>query len=269
MKQSRYQDKVIIITGASSGIGRELAHQLAAQGAWLVLAARDLPRLEVVRAECEALGGRAIVIQMDVSQQAQCAEMVRKTIEEYQRIDVLINNAGITMWGNFAELSDLDGLERIMQTNYMGSVYCTFYALPHLKQTKGQIVGVSSLTGKTGVPTRSGYAASKHAMVGFFDSLRIELAPFGVSVTMIYPGFVYSEIRQRAMGPDGKPLGQSPVREGDVMPVEECARQTIQAMTAGRRELVMTLRGKLGQWLKLIAPTLVDRIAKDAITKGK
>jgi short-subunit dehydrogenase len=156
-----------------------------------------------------------------------------------------------------------------MQTNYLGSVYCTHYALPYLKQTHGQIVGVSSLTGKTGVPTRSAYAASKHAMVGFFDSLRIELAPSGVSVTMIYPGFVSSNMRQHALGANGKPLGASPVRESQVMPVEECVRLMVGAMAGRKRELVMTLRGKLGQWLKLIAPGLVDRIAQDAITKGR
>jgi len=269
MADLAYQEKVVIITGASNGIGQELAHQLAEQGAWLALAARDMERLEKVRAECEALGGRVLVVATDVSQQTQCANLVEKTMQAYGRIDVLVNNAGISMWSNFADLSDVGILERIMQTNYMGSVYCTFYALPYLKQTRGQIVGVSSLTGKTGVPTRSGYAASKHAMAGFFDSLRIELAASGVSVTMIYPGFVASAMRQRALGADGKPLGKSPVHEEQIMTAEECARLMIAAMSGRRRELVMTLRGKLGLWFKLIAPGLVDRIALDAITKGR
>jgi short-subunit dehydrogenase len=260
---------VVIITGASRGIGRELAHQLATQGAWLVLAARDLERLEGVRSECEVLGGRALAIQTDVREQTQCAQMVQRTIEAYQHIDVLINNAGITMWGYFADITDPTLFENIMRTNYMGSVFCTYYALPFLKQTRGQIVGISSLTGKTGVPTRSGYAASKHAMVGFFDSLRIEIASSGVGVTMIHPGFVSSKVRNQAMGPDGRPLGKSPVREAEVMTVEECARQVIGAMTHRKRELVMTFRGKLGQWLKLIAPGLVDRIAMEAINTGR
>jgi short-subunit dehydrogenase len=190
-------------------------------------------------------------------------------VDEYRRIDALVNNAGITMWANFEEVSDLSIFEQIMRVNYLGSVYCTYYALPHLKQSRGQIIGISSLTGKAGVPTRSGYAASKHAMVGFFDSLRIEVAPYGVSVTMIYPGFVASGVRTRAFGPDGKPLDKSPVREGDVMTVETCARLIIGAMAKRKRELVMTLRGKLGQWLKLIAPGLVDRIASQAIKAGR
>ena len=269
MARNDFKDKSIIITGASSGIGRELAHQLAAQGAWLVLAARNVERLEAARAECIALGGRAICIRTDVSDPQQCAEMIRVAMQEYGRIDVLVNNAGITMWATFEEVSDLGIFEQIMRVNYLGSLYCTHYALPHLKQTRGQIVGISSLTGKAGVPTRSGYAASKHAMAGFFDSLRIEVAPYGVSVTMVYPGFVASEVRARAFGPDGQPLGESPVREGDVMTVETCARLIVGAMAKRRRELVMTLRGKLGQWLKLIAPALVDRIASQAIKTGR
>ncbi len=153
----------------------------------------------------------------------------------------------------------------------MGSVYCTFYALPHLKQTRGRIVGVSSVAGKNGVPTRSGYAASKHALVGFFDTLRIELADGGVSVTVIYPDFVATEIRERAFGPDGRPLGKgnSPVREAEVMTAEQCARLIMKAMAGRQRELVMSPRARFGQWLKLIAPGIVDDIARRAIEEGR
>ena len=188
---------------------------------------------------------------------------------EFGRLDVLIANAGISMWARFDELRDCTALERIMQVNYFGAVYCAFHALPHLKRSRGRIVGVSSLTGKTGVPTRTGYAASKHAMAGFFDSLRIELAEQGVSVTMIYPGFVATGVRRHAFGPDGRPLGDSPVREGEVMSAEECARITLAAAARRKREGVMTLRAKVGQWLKLVAPDVTDGIAKRAIERGK
>lgn len=264
-----FQDKVVIITGASSGIGRELAYQLAGKGAWLSLAARDTQRLEEAATECRSRGGKALVVQTDVNVPEQCENLVRRTLQEFGRIDALVNNAGITMWARFDEISDVSILEQIMHVNYFGSMYCTHFALPHLKQSQGQIVGISSLTGKAGVPTRSGYAASKHAMVGFFDSLRIEVAPFGVTVTMIYPGFVKTEVRARAFGPDGKPLQASPVQEGKVMTVETCARLIVRAMERRKREEVMTLRGKLGQWMKLIAPALVDRIASQAIKAGK
>ncbi|MBN1451203.1 MAG: SDR family oxidoreductase [Anaerolineales bacterium] len=269
MANAYFKDKVVVITGASSGIGRELAYQLASQGAKLSLAARDVERLEVVRAECEKRGGQAIVIPTDVAEQAQCENLVRKTVEQFGRIDILVNNAGISMWAYFDEVTDLSIFEKIMRVNYLGSVYCTYYALPHLKASRGQIVGVSSLTGKNGVPTRSGYAASKHAMVGFFDTLRIELADDDVAVTMIYPDFVATETRVRAFGPDGKPLGESPVREGEIMTVEECVELMLPAIQKRKRELVMSLRAKVGQYVKPFAPKLIDNIARKAIEAGK
>ena len=185
----------------------------------------------------------------------------------YGGIDVLVNNAGATMWARFEEIEDVSILDRIMQVNYMGAVRCTKQALPYLRQSRGLIVGIASLTALTGVPTRSGYAASKHAMRGFFDSLRIELMDTGVDVTMIYPGFVDTGIRENSAGPDGKPIGHVPVRL-DMMSVEECARITVAAMQARKREVVMTARGKMGAWLKLVAPGVVDRMARRVIEKG-
>lgn len=269
MPRSTFRDNVVVITGASAGIGCQVALQLAEEGARLSLAARhEAPLLEVAWA-CRHRGGQAITVPTDVADQEACRRLIERTTAEYGRMDTLINNAGITMWTRFDEIRDLGPIERIMEVNYWGSVYCTRYALPHLKKTRGRIVGISSLTGKTGVPTRSGYAASKHAMAGFFDSLRIELAPSGVSVTMIYPGFVSTEIRERAFGPDGQPIARSPVRESAVMTSEQCARRIVKAAAQRKREVVMTLRGKLGLWLKLISPELVDRIAQRAIEKGR
>lgn len=269
MEDTVFRENVVIITGASRGIGREVAYQLAAQGAWLSLAARDAERSESAAANCRERGGRALVVPTDVCEQPQCKNLIEQTVKEYGRIDTLVNNAGITTWARFEDIRDLSLLERIMQTNYMGSVYCTHYALPHVIHTQGRIVGVSSLAGKTGVPTRSGYAASKHAMAGFFDTLRIEVADYGVSVTMVYPGFVATEVRERAIGADGKPLEVSPVRESEVMTVETCARLIVQATAQRRRELIITTRGKVGQWIRLIAPGLVDRMARKAIEEGR
>ena len=269
MAASVFKDKVVVITGASSGIGRELAYQLAEQGAWLSLAARNEERLSAIAGECQVRGGRAIAIVTDVGEQAQCSELIQRTVDQYDRIDMLVNNAGITMWANFEDVRDIGFYEKIMRVNYLGSVYCTYYALPFLKKTKGQIIGISSLAGRNGIPKRSGYAASKHAMVGFFDTLRIEVAEYGISVTMIYPDFVATETRKRALGADGKPIGKSPVREDEVMPAEKCAQLIIQAAAARKRELIMTWRGKVGLWVKLIAPGVVDRVAKKAIIEGR
>jgi len=267
MAGSIFKDKVVVITGASSGIGRELAYQLAEQGAWLSLAARNGEQLATVAGECQTRGGKAIAIVTDVSEQAQCAQLIQRTVDHYDRINMLVNNAGITMWANFGDVRDISFYEQMMRVNYLGSVYCTYYALPFLKKTKGQIIGISSLAGKNGVPKRSGYAASKHAMVGFFDTLRIEIAEYGIGVTMIYPDFVVTETHKRALGADGKPIGKSPVRESEVMSAERCAKLIIQAAAARKRELIMTWRGKVR--VKLIAPGLVDSIAKKAITEGR
>ncbi len=269
MAASIFKDKVVVITGASSGIGRELAYQLAEQGAWLSLAARNGEQLATVAKECQARGGKAIAIVTDVSEQAQCAQLIQRTVDHYHRIDVLVNNAGITMWANFEDVSDISFYEQMMRVNYLGSVYCTYYALPFLKKTKGQIVGISSLAGKNGIPKRSGYAASKHAVVGFFDTLRIEIAEYGISVTMVYPDFVATETRKRAFGADGKPIGKSSVREDEVMSAERCAKLIIQAAATRKRELIMTWRGKVGLWVKLVAPGVVDGIAKKAILEGR
>ena len=260
---------VVVITGASKGIGAEMARQLAVQGAKLSLSARDLPALEKVAAECRALGTQAEVIAGDVASDADCKRLMERTVAAFGRIDTLVNNAGATMWARFEDIADVSALARIMDVNYMGAVRCTHFALPHLKASRGRIVGIGSLTSLTGVPTRTGYAASKHAMRGFFDSLRIELADAGVTVTMVYPGFVATGIRENATGPDGKPTHVDPVRAGEVMSVEECARIAVAALAGRKREVVLTARGKMGVWLKLLAPGLVDRIALRAVETNR
>ncbi len=268
MKESIFREQAVILTGATAGIGRAMALQLADQGAWLAVAARDAARLEGVAAECRQRGARALAVPTDVGDEARCRALVERAAAEYGRIDTLINNAGITMWARFEEMQTLAPYEDIMRVNYLGSVYCTYYALPHIKRSRGRLVAVSSLTGKAGVPTRSAYAASKHAMAGFFDTLRIELMGTGVSVTIAYPDFVATEIRERAFGADGKPLGASPIRESRVMTADACARLILEAAASRKREVVMGARGRLGVWLKLIAPGLVDRIALNAIQKA-
>ncbi|HVF15991.1 MAG TPA: SDR family oxidoreductase, partial [Steroidobacteraceae bacterium] len=219
----------MVLTGASAGIGLELARQLAQQQACLVLAARDAALLETAAARCRELGAKAIAVPTDVSDKAQCEKLIERALAEFGRIDTLINNAGISMHARFDELKDIEAVDRITAINYLGSVYCTFYALPHLKKTSGRIVGMSSLAGRNGVPTRTIYSATKHAMMGFFDSLRIELREDRVSVTVIYPGFVSTDIAERAIGPDGRPLGTRPVSKRDAMSAEECARRTLDA----------------------------------------
>lgn len=255
----------IVLTGASEGIGRALALQLAAANARLVLAARDAARLEQVAAECRARGAEAHSVPTDVSDATACRALVDRSIQLLGGIDVLIHNAGITMWTRFDALEDLAVLERIMRVNYLGVASITHRALLALKQSRGLIVAVASLAGLTGVPERSGYAASKHALIGFCDSLRIELAGTGVDVSVIAPDFVVSEIHKRAVGADGKPLGRSPMQESRIMTAEQCATRIVRAIERRERLVIMSLRGHVGRWLKLLAPAWIDRIAARAI----
>ncbi len=263
------KDNVVIVTGASKGIGEGLTIALAEQGAKLVLAARDTEALERVAALCRAKGAQALVVKIDVAIEADCRALVEKTIEAYGRVDTLINNAGASMWARFDEIKDVKILEDLMRINYFGAMYCTMYALPHLKSSRGRIVAIASLAGKTGVPTRTGYCASKHAMMGFFDALRIELMDTGVTVTSICPGFVSTGIRENAAGPDGRAIAISPVKEGEVMSIAECVSICMRAIESRKREVIMTARGKIGMWLKLIAPSMIDNIARKAIATGR
>ena len=261
--------RVVLITGASSGIGAELARQCAAQRMRVAITARDAARLEDVASACRALGADVFVVAGDVSIEQDCQRIVRATAEHFGQLDVLINNAGLGASGKFEDITDLTIFDTLMRVNYLGSVWCTAYALPYLKKTHGRIVGISSLTGLTGVPKRTAYAATKHAMAGFFDSLRIELADTGVSVTMIYPGFVFSEINRHALSPNGLPFGERAYvrKPGETMETATCVRMILRATARRDRDLVMTARGKFGRVLKLLSPRLVDRIARRVIEK--
>ena len=242
-KSFSFLENVVTITGASTGIGRALALQLADQGAWLVLAARNTEKLENVAAECRRRGGKALAVPTDVTEQRQCAKLIKQTLVTYGRIDTLVNNAGIGMRCRFDEIPDIGLIEQIMRVNYLGSVYCTHYALPRLKQTHGRIVAISSASGKWGLPKVSGYAASKHALAGFFDSLRTELSDCPVSVTMVYPGFVATRGRTVIRG---------------IMSAETCAHLIVKAAAQRKREIIIPSIGRVGLWIRLIAPGAFD-----------
>jgi len=262
MNTLTFLENVIIITGASSGIGRHLALLFAEQGAWLSLAARNAEQLEEVSQQCQQRGGKAIVIPTNVADQAQCKNLIEITVAKYGRIDILINNAGFGAAIKFVSLDDLTIFEQVIRVNFLGSVYCTHYALPYLKETCGRLVAISSLRGKFPSATADGYGASKHAMAEFFESLRIELADSGVSVTIIYPNWVRTGISKRAVGSDGKPTGEITLHEKNAMSVETCSQIIVQAVAKRKREVIMTLEGKLGLWVQLIAPKIFDLIMR-------
>ncbi|NML46343.1 SDR family oxidoreductase [Ramlibacter sp. G-1-2-2] len=259
---------VTVITGASDGIGAEVARQLAAKAqAALVLAGRSQEKLDAVAAQCRERGAQVLTMAMDVAQETQCRGLVAAAVERFGRIDSLINNAGISAQALFEDVKaeDLHWYEDLMRVNLWGSVWCTHAALPHLKQSRGRIVAVGSLAGLVGVPGRTAYSASKFAMTGFFEALRAELKSAGVSVTTAYPGVVATQIRYRGYNAQGQAAGSSGLKEEGAMSVEECARLIVDGMEQRRREVVMTAKGKLGRFMKLLVPGVVEGIALQAL----
>ena len=261
---------VTIITGGSDGIGAEMARQLAArhkQGIALVLAGRSRDKLDAVAAQCGTHGTPVLCVPMDVSEEAQCRALVEQALARFGRIDALVNNAGMSAQALFEEVKaeDLHWYEDLMRVNLWGAVWCTHAALPHLLASRGRIVAVSSLSGLVGIPGRTAYAATKFAMTGFFEALRAEVKLRGVSVTTAFPGVVTTNIRVRGYNAQGRPLGKSGLKEDDAMSVEECARLIVDGMERRQREVVMTAKGKLGRFLKLLAPGVVDDMALAAL----
>jgi short-subunit dehydrogenase len=262
--------QVVIITGASDGIGAEMARQLAQRhGAklGLVLAARSLQGLESTAAHCRALGAHCLVVPTDVAQQDQCRALIKESVDYFGHIDTLVNNAGVSAQALLADVQadDLHWYQNLMQINLWGSVWCTHAALPYLKARKGRIVAVSSLAGLIGVPGRTAYSATKFAMTGFFEALRAEMVSVGVSVTIAFPGVVLTRIRYHGLNAKGEAAGSSGLREDNGMPVDHCVRLIIEGMQARKREVVMTTAGKIGRFIKLIAPGIVERMAMNAL----
>ena len=262
--------KVVILTGASDGIGAEMARQLAQHhgpALGLVLAARSLAGLESTAAHCRELGAQCLIVPTDVAQEDQCRALIAQAVAYFGHIDTLVNNAGVSAQALFSEVQaeNLHWYQSLMQVNLWGSVWCTHAALPHLEARKGRIVAVSSLAGLIGVPGRTAYSATKFAMTGFFEALRAEVAGAGVSVTIAFPGVVLTQIRHHGLNAKGQAAGSSGLREDNAMSVAQCARFIIAGMQARQREVVMTTAGKVGRFIKLIAPGIVERMAMNAL----
>ena len=261
MNADAFRNQVVIVTGASSGIGRALALQLVSQGARVVLAARRAELLGQIAATCRQAGGEALAIPTDIADEAQCRALIEKTIATYDRLDMLVNNAGLAVIARLEDYSDLGLFQHTMEVNFYGAVYCTYYALPHLIRSRGRIVAVSSLGGKAPMPYNSPYIASKFAMHGFFDSLRIEMKRHGVSVTIICPYWVVTGFHEAQMDKDGAPRGPGgrAIYSKNMMTAERCAEVILRAGYRRQREVLMG-PGRLVAWLKLLAPGLLDRI---------
>ncbi len=262
------KNKVVIITGASSGIGEACAYAFARQGAKLVLAARNIDKLAHVKNNCEQLGASCILVKCDVSDENECRDLIAHTIHEYHTIHVLINNAGISMRALFEEL-DLSVIKQVMDTNFWGTVYCTKYAIPYLLKEKGSVIGVSSVAGFKGLPGRTGYSASKFAMEGFLESLRIENLKKDLHVGVICPGYTASNIRNAALNKDARNQAESPFDENKLMPSEKVADYILKMITNRTAHQVLTMQGKLSYLLQKFVPRILDKLVYNTIAKEK
>jgi short-subunit dehydrogenase len=252
-----FKNKVVIVTGASTGIGLAIAHEFARNGSKVVLAARSAEKLAAHEVEMKAMGYDVMICPTDVTSEDQCRNLVQKTVERFGTVNILINNAGISMRALFSDL-DLSVIKRLMDVNFWGTVYCTKYALPYVIENRGSIVGVSSVAGFHGLPGRTGYSASKFAMHGFLETIRIENLRKHLHVMIIAPGFTASEVRRHALLADGSEQGNSPRAEGRMMTPERVARAVLKGIRKNKRNKILTLVGQLTALFQRIVPTFVD-----------
>ncbi len=249
--------KVIIITGASSGIGLACARKFCAAGYKVVLAARNIEKLNDIKNELLEINSNILAVKTDVSIEEDCKNLIDITLEKFHSIDIVINNAGISMRALFKDLN-LRVLKTLMDTNFWGTVYTTKYALPYVLKQNGSIVGLSSIAGFMGLPGRTGYCASKFAMHGFLETLRIEHMKQGLHVMVVAPGFTASDIRKNALGPDGSKQGESPKNESKLMPAEKVADKILDGIVKRKRLIILSGMGKMAIFMKRIFPRLID-----------
>jgi short-subunit dehydrogenase len=254
------KDKVAIITGSSSGIGLATATKFAKMGSKVMLAARSYDIIQSVADNLNASGFVAAACKTDVTNEAECRNLIEKTIETFGRIDVLINNAGISMRALFKDV-DISVIKRLFDVNFWGAVYCTKYALPYLVKSRGSVVGVSSVAGIIGLPGRAGYSASKYALHGFLETLRIENLMNGLHVLIICAGFTSSDIRKKALTADGTPQGFTPREEEKMMTPKQVANSIYRAVKYRRNYRILTLEGKMTAMVKRIAPRFLEYAA--------
>ena len=254
-----FKDKIVIVTGGTDGIGLALVEALIDLGAKVSTCGRNHDKLYQLQAQHPAAPLHTMVA--DVSNENDCRRLVEMTVKNFGGVDVLINNAGISMR---AELKDVSAevIKKVMEINFFGAVYCTKFALPHIMQNKGTIAGISSIAGYRGLPGRSGYSASKYALQGWLEAIRTELLDSGVNVMWVCPGFTTSNIRNAALTKEGDAQGESPMDEGKMMTSEECAQRILKAIEKRKRTVVMTFQGKQTVFLNKFLPALADKLVR-------
>ena len=262
---SFYKDKVVIVTGASSGIGLASARKFASLGAKVILAARSVDKLEEISNELnekfnsQSSTAKVLCVKTDVTKEEDCKNLIEQTVKYFGKIDILINNAGISMRAVFKDM-DLKVMKSLMDTNFWGTVYCTKYALPYLLESKGSVVGVISTAGYVGLPARTAYSASKFAVRGFLETLRIEHLYDDLHVMIFAPGFTSSNIRNVALTADGSPQGETPRKEDRMMSAERVARIMARGIYRRRTHMVLTPLGKATLFANRNLPRVTDKM---------
>jgi short-subunit dehydrogenase len=260
------QNKVVIITGGTSGIGKALAFEFGNKGSKIVITGRNESALSQTITELQKNNIDCLGLCLDVSKEADNETLAVETIKKYKQIDVLINNAGISMRALFSETT-VEVIRQVMNINFYGAVYATKACLPYITAQKGSIVGISSIAGWRGLPGRTGYSASKFALQGFLEALRTELLYEGVHVLTACPGFTASNIRKTALAKNGAAQGESPRDEQKMMSAEEVATHIYKAVTKRKKFLLLTTQGIFTVWLNKFFPSLMDKLVYNAMAK--
>lgn len=262
---SIFQNKIIVITGGSEGIGKALVDAFLQQGAKVATCGRNYDKLYQLQS---TYSGKPLLIHTaDVSREQDCHNFIDAVIKAFGTIDILINNAGISMRAMVADV-ELEAIRKVMDINFWGTVCCTKFALPYILQNRGTVVGVSSIAGYRGLPGRSGYSASKFAVNGWLEALRTELLDSGTNVMWVCPGFTTSNIRNAALNKEGKAQGESPMDEGKMMSAEECAQHILKAIVKRKRTLVLTFTGKRTVFMNKFFPSMADKLVRKFFFKN-
>jgi len=262
---SVFNNKVVVITGGSDGIGKALVNAFLLMGARVATCARNYDKL--YQLQSNNAGKPLLIHTTDISKESDCQNFIETIINNFGQIDILINNAGISMRALFSDV-ELDALRKVMDVNFWGSVYCTKFALPSILKSKGTIVSISSVAGYRGLPGRSGYSASKFALNGWMESLRTELLESGVNVLWVCPGFTESNIRNAALDSKGKAHGETTMDEKAMMSSTECAQHIIEAIEKRKRTIVLTITGKETVYLNRFLPSIADKLVRKFFYKN-
>jgi short-subunit dehydrogenase len=256
----------VVVTGAGSGIGAATSRAFAAEGARVALLDRDGDAVRALAAELEDVGVANLAIECDVTKPPDCDAAVRAIQSAWGGIDVLVNNAGITQVGRVID-SDVDVIRRVLEVNFFGAVHCTLAALPSLLERRGRIVVLSSVAGFAPLATRAGYAASKHALHGFFESLRAEHRQDGLGVTLVCPSFVRTAIGAHALGPHGEQTGSRTGVLAEIEP-ERVAAAILRAVRRDRDLVLVPGRSRLAWWISHILPGVYQQLMLRSLRVG-